>query len=121
MRRLPVILVAVLAAALAAALIAHAGSAAGSTTFRTPDAGAACKVSGPSLVCSSLGSAGSVELRAKGGAQVVDRLPWWDASTPVLHTWKRGAISCKLAGGAILCRSTSTAIRVTAAGFAVAG
>lgn len=119
MRRLPVILVAVLAAALAAVLIASAG-AAGSTTFRTPDAGAACKVAGPSLVCSSLGSPGSVELRGKGGAQIVSRLPWWDASTPVLHSWHRGAISCRLAGNAILCRNGSTAIRVTAAGFAVA-
>jgi hypothetical protein len=119
MRRLPVLLVAALAAALAAALIAHAGSAAG-RSFRTPDAGAACKAAGPSLVCSSLGSPGSVELRGRGGARIVDRLPWWDASTPVLHTWRRGAISCRLAGSAILCRNGSTAIRVTAAGFSVA-
>jgi hypothetical protein len=119
MRRLPVLLVPVFAAALAAALIAHAGSAR-STGFRTPDAGAACKIAGPSLVCSSLGSPGSVELRGKGGARVVDRLPWWDASTPVLHSWHRGAISCRLAGTAILCRNGSTAIRVTAAGFSVA-
>jgi hypothetical protein len=117
--RLPVLLIAVLAVALAAALIARAGSA-GSTAFRTPDAGAACKIAGPSLVCSSLGSPGSVELRGRGGAQVGDRLPWWDASTPVLHSWHRGAISCRLAGSAILCRNGSTAIRVTAAGFAVA-
>lgn len=119
MRRLPVILVAALAVALAAALIARAGST-GSTSFRTPDAGAACKVAGPSLVCSSLGSPGSVELRGRGGAQIVSRLPWWDASTPVLHRWHRGAISCRLAGSAILCRNGSTAIRVTAAGFSVA-
>ncbi|HEY8644536.1 MAG TPA: hypothetical protein VIL77_01515 [Gaiellaceae bacterium] len=119
MRRLPVLLVAALAVALAAALIARAGSA-GSSAFRTPDAGAACKVAGPSLVCSSLGSPGSVELRGKGGAQIVDRLPWWDSSTRVLHRWHRGAISCRLAGSAILCRNGSTAVRVTAAGFAVA-
>ena len=119
MRRLPILLVAVLAAALAAALIARAGSAA-ATAFRTPDAGAACKVAGPSLVCTSLGSPGSVELRGTGGAQVVDRLPWWDASTPVLHHWHRGAISCRLAGSAILCRNGSTAIRVNVVGFAVA-
>jgi hypothetical protein len=119
MRRLPVLLITVFAVALAAALIAHAGPAQ-SAGFRTPDAGAACKVTGPSLVCSSLGSPGSVELRAKRGARVVDRLPWWDASTPVLHSWHRGAISCHLAGNAILCRNSSTAIRVTAAGFSVA-
>lgn len=120
MRRLSVLLLAVLAAAFAAALIAHAGSAAGGTTFRTPDAGAACRLAGPSLVCSSLGSPGSVELRGKGGAQVVSRLPWWDASTPVLHRWKRGTISCRLVGSSLLCRNKSTAIRVTAHGFAVA-
>jgi hypothetical protein len=120
MRRLPVLFVAVLAAALAAALIAHAGST-GSTSFRTPDAGAACKVVGVSLVCSSLASPGSVELRGKGGAKIVDLLPWWDASTPVLHSWHRGRVSCRLTGGAILCRNGSTAIRVTATGFAVAG
>jgi hypothetical protein len=119
MRRLPLLLLAALAAALAAALIAHAGSAAG-TSFRTPDAGAACRVAGPSLVCSSLGSPGSVELRARGGARIVDSLPWWDSSTPVLQTWRRGAISCRLAGSAILCRNGSTAIRVTADGFSVA-
>jgi hypothetical protein len=119
MRRLPVLLVAVLAAALAAALIARAGSDDG-TTFRTPDAGAACKLVGPALVCSSLGSPGSVELRGSGGASVVDRLPWWDASTPVLHRWHRGTISCRLAASAIVCHNGRTALRVTGAGFAVA-
>jgi hypothetical protein len=119
MPRLSVLLVAALAVALGAALIARAG-AAGSTAFRTPDAGAACQAAGPSLVCSSLGSPGSVELRGRGGAQVVSRLPWWDASTPVLHSWHRGAITCRLPGSAILCRNGSTAIRVTAAGFSVA-
>ena len=118
MRRPPVLLVAVLAAALAAALIARAGSA-GGPAFRTPDAGAACTFAGPSLVCSSLGSPGSVELRGKGGAQVVSPLPWWDASTPVLHRWKHGPISCRLVDSALLCRNTSTAIRVTANGFDV--
>ena len=120
MRRLPVLLIAVLAAALAAALIARAGAAGSTAAFRTPDAGAACRVVGPSLVCSSLGSPGSVELRGKAGARVVDRLPWWDASTPVLHRWHRGTISCHLAGSAILCGNGSTAIRVTGAGFSVA-
>jgi hypothetical protein len=119
MRRLPLLLVPVLAGALAAVLIARAG-AAGGTAFRTPDAGGACRLTGPSLVCSSLGSQGSVALRGAGAARVVNELPWWDASTPVLHSWHRGALSCRLAGAAILCRSGSTAIRVTVDGFAVA-
>jgi hypothetical protein len=122
MRRLTVILLAAAAAALTAALIAHAAGSGPVLAFRTPDAGAACKLSGPSLVCSSLGSPASVALRGKGGAQVVSTLPWWDASTPVLHkAWHRGAISCHLTGNALLCRNGSTAIRVTAGGFAVAG
>jgi hypothetical protein len=120
MRRLPVLLAATLAVALGAALIARAGGSSG-TAFRTPDAGAACTLAGASLVCSSLGSPGSVELRGRGGAQVVSRLPWWDASTPVLHRWHRGAISCRLAGNVILCSKGPTAIRVSATGFSVAG
>jgi hypothetical protein len=50
----------------------------------------------------------------------VRQLPWWDASTPVLKRWHHGTISCRLIGGAILCRNKSTAIRVTANGFSVA-
>ena len=119
MRRLLALLVAVLAAALAATLIARA-NAATSTRFRTPDAGAACRIEGAALVCSSLGSPGSVALRAEGGAQVSHELPWWDASTPVLHRFHRGSLSCTLTTGAILCRNGTTAIRVDADGFAVA-
>ena len=89
MRRLLVLLVAVLAAALAATLIARA-NAATSTQFRTPDAGAACRMKGAALSCSSLGSAGSVVLRARGGAGVARELPWWDAGTPVLHRFRHG-------------------------------
>lgn len=118
MRRLTVLLTAVLTAAFAAALIAHAGAASPSAGFRSPDAGAACKLESGALVCSSLGSPGSVALSARG-ASVVSRLPWWDASVPVLRVWRRGGISCRLAGGAILCRSGHTALRVTGAGFAV--
>jgi len=119
MRRLLALLVAVLAAALAATLIARA-NAATSTRFRTPDAGAACRIEGAALVCSSLGSPGSVALRTHGGARIAHELPWWDASTPVLHRFHRGAIRCTLTSGAVLCRNGRTAIRVDGAGFAVA-
>ena len=118
MRRLPILLAAAALAALAAALIAHAGSP--GLAFRTPDAGAACKVSGTSLICSSLASQGSVALHDQGHAGIVHGLPWWDASTPVLHHWHHGAISCRLARSAILCRNGTTGIRVTGSGFAVA-
>lgn len=119
MRRLFVLLVAVLAAAFAAALIARPGTATTAAEFRSPDAGAACKLEQAALVCSSLGSAGSLSLRPGGTVRVVSRLPWWDASTPVLRRYRHGAITCTLLGEAIVCRSRGAAIRVSGDGFAV--
>jgi hypothetical protein len=121
MRRLLLLFVAALTAALAAALIARAGAAASSTQFRTPDAGAACRLEGAALVCSTLASPGSVALHRSGAPTVVHELPWWDASTPALHTWRHGAILCRLDGSAILCRNHGGAILVARDGFAVAG
>lgn len=118
MRRLFVLLAAVLLAALTAALIAQAGAASSPTRFRSPDAGAACRLEGAALTCSSLGSPGSVRIGA--GVRVVDRLPWWDASTPVLRRFRRGAIRCALSGTAIVCVNGRVTIRVDRAGFAVA-
>ena len=120
MRRLLVLLAAVLAASLAATLISRAGAASTSTRFRTPDAAAACRVEGAALVCSSLGSTGSVALRVTGGARVVRELPWWDAGTPVLRRFHHGSVTCTLARSAILCRNAATTIRVDDDGFAVA-
>jgi hypothetical protein len=118
--RLPVLLlVAALAAAIGAALIARAGAATASPRFRTPDAGAACRVERSTVVCSSLGSPGSVSLAARS-TSVVSRLPWWDASTPVLTRFRQGSTSCRLSGAAIVCRNGTRTIRVAADGFAVA-
>jgi hypothetical protein len=118
-RRLRLPLVALLASALAAgALIARAGSS-GPTAFRTPDAGAACRLTATTLVCSSLGSTGSVALRPRAGARVVTRLPWWDASSKVVHHWRNGRIACRLTGEAIVCRNGTAAVRVDASGFEV--
>jgi len=117
-RCLRLLLVPLLALGLAAALIGRAGSADGHA-FRTPDAGAACRLAGTALVCSSLGSGGSVALRPHARARIVKRLPWWDARTPVLRRWSREGISCRLSGRAILCRSGTTTIRVDADGFAL--
>jgi len=119
MRRLFVLLVAVLTVTLAAALHARAGAATSPTGFRTPDAAAACRLEGTALICSSLASPGSVKLRAHAGPVVVRELPWWDAATPVLHSFHRAGISCRLAGAAILCRSAGAAVRASRAGFAV--
>lgn len=121
MRRLVVLSIALGVAAVAAVLVARAHAAASETTFRTPDAGAACRLEGSALVCSSLGSSGSISLPGDGGATVVDRLPWWDGSTPVLRRWSHGDVQCRLSAGAILCRNGTTALSVSAAGFAVAG
>jgi hypothetical protein len=119
-RRLLVLLAAVLTVALAAALHARTGAATASTGFRTPDAGAACRFEGTALHCTSLGSPGSVALPSRGAPTIVRELPWWDASTPVLHTFHRRGISCRLAGAAILGRGAGAAVRVTGSGFAVA-
>ena len=100
MRRSLVLLAAVLTATLTAALIARASAASASPQFRTPDAGAACRFEGAALVCSSIGSAGSVALSPQGAPRIVSRLPWWDAATPVLHSFHHGNISCRLAGAA---------------------
>jgi hypothetical protein len=116
-RRLRLPLVALFASALAAgALIARAGTS-GPTAFRTPDAGAACRLAGRALVCSSLGSTGSVALRQRAGARMVTTLPWWDASTKVVHRWSNGRIACRLTGEAIVCRNGTVALRVDASGF----
>jgi hypothetical protein len=118
-RPLAALVAALLTAALTAALVARAGGAATTTSFRTPDAGAACRATGTALVCTSLGSPGSIRLDPRGAA-VVRALPWWDASTPVLHQWHRGTIACSRVAAAIVCTDGRTTIRVDRAGFAVA-
>ncbi len=116
MRVLPVLLL----AAVVAALIAHASHASAPAAFRTPDASAACRAEGPAIVCSTLASEQSVRLRGEGGAELVKRLPWWDASTPVLRRWSHGTLSCKLVSGAVICRNGKSAVRIAGDGFAVA-
>lgn len=116
MRVLPVLLL----AAVAAALIANAGHASAPAAFRTPDAGAACRVEGAAIVCSTLASVESVRLRGEGGVELVKRLPWWDASTPVLHRWSHGSVACALVHGAVICRNGKAAIRAASDGFSVA-
>jgi hypothetical protein len=118
-RRLRLPLVSLLAIALGgSALIARAHSS-GATAFRTPDAAAACRLTRDALVCSSLGSSGSVALRRTAGARVVTTLPWWDAATPVVRRFRSGRISCRLSGEAIVCRNGTAAIRVDGSGFAL--
>jgi hypothetical protein len=109
-----------LVATVACVHFARAGAAGDATRFRTPDAGAACKVEGTALVCSSLGAERSVALRAGRPPAVVSRLPWWDASTPVLTTWRHGSLSCSLDDGTIVCQDGGVTLVVAGDGFAVA-
>jgi hypothetical protein len=121
MQRLFLLLAAVLTVSLGVALIAQAGATSAGTEFRTPDAGAACRLEASALVCSSLDSAGSVRLGATSTPVGTRELPWWDASTPVLHRFRHGGISCRLHGATILCNNAHGAILVARDGFAVAG
>src|SRR4051794_3318904 len=105
MRRLLLVTVCAVAATSAGALYAHAGAASSTAEFRTANAGAACRVAGATLVCSSLGTTQSLALRPHASPALVQRLPWWDASTPVLTHWRRGDVSCSLARSAIVCRN----------------
>jgi hypothetical protein len=49
----------------------------------------------------------------------VTTLPWWDASTPTVHDWRNGSITCQLGGEAILCRNGHATVRVDGSGFAL--
>ena len=118
MRR-PLLLAIALAAVIASTLFAREVGASDATEFRTPDAGAACRVKRAELVCGSLGSEGSLALRATGAPRVLRELPWWDASTPVLHHFRQGGVTCSLRGKAILCHNHRATIRIDRAGFAV--
>jgi hypothetical protein len=111
------VIAAILAAAVVVGLIARAGAASRVVAFRTPDAGAACRLEGTALVCSALESPGSVALRPRDVPRIVKRAPWWDASTPVVEHWRSGPLSCRLADTALICRNDRAGIRVTAGGF----
>jgi hypothetical protein len=121
MHRLFLLLAAVLTVSLGVALIAQAGATSTGTEFRTPDAGAACRLAATELVCSSLGSARSVALPATGTPVSTTGLPWWDASTPVLRHWRHGTLSCRLDRATIICRNAHAAVLASPDGFAVAG
>jgi hypothetical protein len=117
MRRVVGVSAGVLATAFAATAASQAGTTASSTEFRTPDGGAACRLEGTTLVCSARGSAGSVALRPADVPRIVRRAPWWDESTPVIRRWRKGVLSCRLTGPALVCRNDRAAIRVGAGGF----
>jgi hypothetical protein len=77
----------------------------GADGFRLPDASAACRVEGATLVCRSLGVRSGLALAGTGTPRAVDAPVWWDAGTPVLRHWSQNGIDCRAAGGSILCRN----------------
>ncbi len=95
-------------AALALAACSFAFAAAGGggrTAFRLQDASAACRGEHGTIVCRSLGVRTGLALAPGGAPRAVDEPIWWDASTPVLHRWRHGSLSCRDAGGVVLCRN----------------
>jgi hypothetical protein len=118
MRRVSIVL-ALLAVAASTAAFARGGHPA--TSFRLPDASAACRVDGAALECTNLRVRSGLVLPGRGTPKAVAAHVWWDASTPVLGHWRRGTLACRVADGSILCRNASGAsIAVDGAHIAVA-
>ncbi len=104
------LLLPVLAVAVAAGFAAFAQAKGGhGRGFRLPDASAACRAEGGVLVCRSLGVRSGLALPARGAPRAVEAPVWWDASTPVLHTFSRDGVACRDAGARIVCRNASGA------------
>jgi hypothetical protein len=119
MRRFSLPVLAVLAAACSAAFTWGGGQPPGG--FRLADASAACRVQGARLVCANLTARSGLALPGRGGPRAVDARVWWDASTPVLRSWRHGALSCRADAGAIVCHNgTGAAISVGGAQLSVA-
>jgi hypothetical protein len=106
MRRVGIV-IGLLALAACCAAFAHGGAQASS--FRLPDAGAACKLAGERLVCANLQVRSGLSLPGRGTPRAVPAQVWWDASTPVLEHWQHGTLTCRAAGASILCRNASGA------------
>jgi hypothetical protein len=107
--------------AVAACCAAFAHGSAEVTSFRLPDAGAACRLAGERLVCANLQVRAGLSLPQRGTPHPVPAQVWWDASTPVLERWKHGSLTCRAACASILCRNASGAsISLDAAHIAVA-
>ena len=118
MRRVVVIL-GLLVAAASGAAFTHGGAP--PTTFRLPDASAACRLDGVRLTCANLSVRSGLALPTLGEPRAVPARVWWDASTPVLRHWSRNGLSCRTDTGTILCRNaTGASISLDGAHIAVA-
>ncbi len=102
MRRTPFVLLLTLGF-FAVAVVAQAGADPQPAGFRLPDASAACRAQGPSVVCRSLGVRAGLALSGRSAPRTAREPIWWDASTPVLDEWSSGGVACRAAGGELVC------------------
>jgi hypothetical protein len=113
------ILICLVAVAACSAAFAHGTPQ--TTSFRLPDASAACRLTGERLVCANLQVRAGLALPGRGTPRAVPAKVWWDASTPVLKQWAHGALTCRAAGAAILCvNANGASISVDGAHISVA-
>lgn len=118
MRRIPIYACLALAVC-ALTVVAHASGDGSATGFRLPDASAACRADDAKLVCRSLGVRSGIALGTATGPRAARESIWWDASTPVLHSWHGTGIRCEARTGAIVCvNAAGTSISVGPAGIA---
>jgi hypothetical protein len=102
MRRTRITLGLVLTAAVLA-VVARAAGHERRTGFRLPDASAACRLHGDTLVCRSLRVRAGVAISKLGPPRRAMEPIWWDASTRVLSTWRHNGVRCTVHGGQIVC------------------
>jgi hypothetical protein len=115
-----------LACALLATVVGAAGVAPATRvakpprSFRLVDSSAGCALAKGILSCRSIRSTRTLAISATGNAKLTTAAVVWDPSTPVLRTWRRSGIACRVARGAIACVNRSGAlITAGATGIAV--
>jgi hypothetical protein len=108
MRRAPIFASFALAVC-ALSIVAHASGDGSVAAFRLPDASAACRATGSTLVCRSLSVRSGIALGAATGPRAARESIWWDASTPVLYSWHGHGIRCSVRAGVIVCANAAGA------------
>src|SRR3954471_16819466 len=85
------------------AVVAGAAGNARSAAFRLPDASAACRLHGETLVCRSLNARTALALGRSGAPRRAGGPIWGEARTKVLRTWGLGDLTCGARAGQIVC------------------
>jgi len=103
------------------AVVAGAAGNDRSAAFRLPDASAACRLHGETLVCRSLNARTALALGRSGAPRRAVEPIWWDASTKVLQTWRHGDLTCSARAGQIVCvNRTGNSVAAGPGGIAAA-